>query len=267
MEKDVRPEETRDDALQAPVTTQTPQDASASAEGKEPASVSEAAVAREEVSGDRKTTDDRESKGVSRRDLFAGIGCAAVMLGLGAGVKYFGDGSLLRPPGGQDEERLLSLCVRCQRCYEACPQKAIVPAALDGGFLNLRTPTVDFHAGWCDFCEEHNDGRPLCAQACPTEALHVDEDAKREDVVIGEAYLVTDWCLAYRMTRCRECYDACELDAITLDDAVRPHLDLDKCNGCGACEYVCPSLTAGTPVAGATHRAIIIVPVGEGGEA
>lgn len=204
--------------------------------------------------------------GVTRREAVAGLACMAGCVGLGAGARLLGGGSLLRPPGGQDEDRLLALCVRCQRCYEACPQKAIAPAALEGGLLSLRTPTVDFHAGFCDFCTQANGGHPRCVEACPTSALRIEEGRGREDVVIGEPLLVTDWCLAYRMTRCHECFDACELDAITLDDAKRPHLVIDKCNGCGACEHACPSMTAGTPVAGATHRAIIVVARGQGGE-
>lgn len=212
-------------------------------------------------------TGEKEArKGVTRRQAIAGLACVAGAVGLGAGTKYLGGGNLLRPPGGQDEERLLSLCVRCQKCYEACPHRAIIPAGVEGGLLNLRTPTVDFHAGWCDFCTQDNAGRPRCVEVCPTTALRVEPQAERKDVIIGEPLLTKDWCLAYRMTRCRECYDACELDAITLDDAMRPHIDLDKCNGCGACEHACTSMTAGTPVKGATHRAIIVVPVGQGGE-
>ena len=40
----------------------------------------------------------------------------------------------------------------------------------------------------------------------------------------------------------------------------------EKCNGCGACEYVCPSMRAGSMVSGTAHRAIIIVNVDEAGE-
>lgn len=70
----------------------------------------------------------------------------------------------------------------------------------------------------------------------------------------------------YRLTRRLDCYNACPLNAIELDEADRPHVVWDKCNGCGECEHACRSLTAGTPVPGATHRAIIIVPQGQGGE-
>ena len=195
-----------------------------------------------------------------------GVGGAAVALGLGAATKAFGGEEVLRPPGGQDEGRLLALCLRCQKCTEACPRHAIVPIGTEAGFIGMRTPTMDYHAGDCDYCDEENGGTPLCVVSCPTEALHLSDLATRENTVIGEPLLIKNWCLAYRLTHCRDCYDACDLDAIVLDDAKRPHINWDKCNGCGECEHVCRSMTAGTPVPGATHRAIIIVPIGQGGE-
>lgn len=204
--------------------------------------------------------------GVSRRDLCVGLGYVAVTLGLGAGVKFAGAETIMHPPGGQDEDLLMARCIHCQRCVEACHKNAIVPAGMENGFLNMRTPTMDFHAGWCDFCEDANGGFPLCVEVCPTKALDLERGAKHEDVVIGRPLLMKDWCLAYRLTHCRDCYDACDFDAIELDDNKRPHLVLDKCNGCGACEYVCRSMTAGTPVAGATHRAIIVVPADQAKE-
>lgn len=44
--------------------------------------------------------------------------------GLGA-LRYVGSEPLVRPPGGQDEENLVSRCVHCYRCIEACPEKVI----------------------------------------------------------------------------------------------------------------------------------------------
>lgn len=204
--------------------------------------------------------------GIARRDLILGAGGVAVALGLGAVTKVFGGDAILRPPGGQDEDRLLSLCIRCQKCTEACPRRAIIPVGMESGFLSMRTPTMDYHVGDCDFCAKENDEVPLCVAACPTGALNLTELATRGNTVIGEPLLIKDWCLAYRLTHCRDCYDACQLEAIKLDDAKRPHILWDTCNGCGECEHACRSMTAGTPVPGATHRAITIVPVGQGGE-
>ena len=203
---------------------------------------------------------------ISRRELLWSAGGVAAVLGIGAVTKALGGETVLRPPGGQDEERLLALCLRCQKCTEACPRHAIIPIGIESGFVSMRTPTMDYHVGDCDYCDKENGGVPLCVEACPTQALHLGDGATRQNTVIGEPLLIKNWCLAYRLTHCRDCYDACQLDAIRLDEANRPHIEWDKCNGCGECEHACRSMTAGTPVPGATHRAIIVVPLGQGGE-
>ena len=51
---------------------------------------------------------------ISRRSLIAGGVAAAALLGLGGAGRYAWatERQLLRPPGGQDEDRLLSACIR-----------------------------------------------------------------------------------------------------------------------------------------------------------
>ena len=159
---------------------------------------------------------ERTYAGMTRRTLCLGAGGAAVMLGLG-GLKYAGSQSLVRPPGGQDEERLISACIRCEKCYEICPRDVIAPAHLEDGVLNMRTPTFDFSANWCDWCADEHDGTPLCVSACPTEALKLPADATAENTIIGKAVIREDWCLAYKLTGCRFCYDACPYEAMELD--------------------------------------------------
>jgi ferredoxin-type protein NapG len=197
---------------------------------------------------------------MDRRTFCLGAGGAAVLLGLGT-IKLADAKSVVRPPGGQDEDHLLSLCIRCQKCLTICPLDIIVPTHIEDGVLNMRTPSLDFSDDYCDWCTKANGGVPLCAQVCPVGALRLPENAMRESLVMGVAELNTDWCLAWRMAGCRYCYNACEFDAIELDSAGRPHLNLDKCVGCGACESVCVSLQNGSISAGATERAIVVRPL------
>ena len=199
---------------------------------------------------------------ITRRNLCLGVGGTAVLVALG-GVKLAGSEKLVRPPGGQDENRLLSACIRCEKCFEVCPHSVIAPAHLEDGFVSMRTPVMDFDDAWCDWCAEANDGNPLCVECCPTEALLLPEGATEEGTILGKAVIIEDWCLAYRLTGCRFCYEACPFEAIELDENAFPHIVPDKCNGCGACESVCVSQRDASISSGATSRAVIVVPATE----
>lgn len=226
----------------------------------EKAATAENAKTRASETAEKDQQGGKTYAGMSRRTLCLGIGGAAVMLGLG-GLKYVGSTPIVRPPGGQDEDRLLSACIRCEKCLEICPHDIIKPAHIEDGILGMRTPTLDFHESWCDWCAEANGGVPLCVEVCPTEALKLPEGATVENTVIGKAVINQDWCLAYKLIGCRFCYDACEYEAMGLDENNRPYVIADKCNGCGACEAVCVSLENGSISSGATHRAIIVEPL------
>ena len=80
---------------------------------------------------------------VSRRTFALGAVGACAVIGLG-GVKYLPSATLLRPPGGQDEEQLVRGCLHCEKCREVCPKHAIAPAHIEDGILNARTPRMDF---------------------------------------------------------------------------------------------------------------------------
>lgn len=204
-----------------------------------------------------------EPMSVSRRTLLIGAGSTAALLGMGA-LRYLGHNPLCRPPGGQDEAHLVSACIRCERCVEACPKGVIVPAHIEDGLLGMRSPMLDFSSSFCDFCDERNGGDPLCARVCPTRALELPEGATAESVIIGVAVINQKECLAFRDTGCRSCYDACPYEAIELEtEGANPHIAVirDNCNGCGACEAACISLKAGSIASGATERAIVVRPV------
>lgn len=206
---------------------------------------------------------EKEPMSVSRRTLFIGVGSTAALLGLGA-LRYAGHSPLVRPPGGQDESRLVSACIRCEKCYEACPRKVIVPAHIEDGLLGMRSPALNFDANYCDYCADENGGEPLCVKVCPTEALRLPVDATAETTLLGLAVIDESQCLAYRDTGCRYCYDACPYEAVELvGEGSNPRVIVlaDACNGCGACESVCVSLKAGSIVSGVQERAIVVKPL------
>lgn len=205
----------------------------------------------------------REPMGVSRRTLLIGAGTTAALLGLGA-LRYVGHNPLCRPPGGQDEAHLVSACIRCEKCYEACPRAVIVPAHIEDGLLGMRSPALNFSENYCDYCAEENGGEPLCVKVCPTEALQLPAGATAKSVLLGLAKIDESQCLAYRDTGCQYCYDACPYEAIALSTDGKnplPSVIADKCNGCGACESACVSLKAGSIASGVTARAIVVKPL------
>ena len=187
---------------------------------------------------------------VTRRD-FIGVAATAVVLGgLGAAgvVTTPADAAHapLRPPGGQDEARMLARCVRCDRCRSACPTDCIVLAAPEDGLARMRTPLVSYKDGGCTFCDR-------CIDACPTGAL-APFDPRAEK--IGLAQVNADACVAFRSPgSCKLCQDACEFDAIVISGG-RPKVVRDRCNGCGLCEVACWG--RGRDDAGVTVRGIAV---------
>lgn len=203
---------------------------------------------------------NREEKTIgtmSRRTFALGVCGVAALLGLG-GFKYLGHSPILRPPGGQDDDRVISACIRCEKCYEICPRDVIVPTHIEEGVLSMRTPTFDFSADYCDWCGDENNGDPLCVKVCPTLALELPEGATPENTILGRAALDKNTCLAYRDLGCRYCYDACPYDAMEISSTGRPSVITEKCNGCGACESVCVSLRNASISSGAAERAIVV---------
>ena len=198
----------------------------------------------------------------SRRSFLLGAAGTVALVALG-GAKYIPTGPVVRPPGAQDDALFYAGCIHCQKCIEMCPKHAITISHLEDGILQMRAPKMDFKAGWCDFCEEV-EGGPVCYAVCPTDAIQRIEEPT---VDIGIAVLKKEWCLAYRGTGCHSCVDACEYDALELDEAGIPVVDEDACNGCGACEFDCISLMAGS-LSGTwdesemTDRAITVKPLG-----
>jgi ferredoxin-type protein NapG len=194
---------------------------------------------------------------ISRRTFVTGVGGTVLLFALG-GVRFAGATPLVRPPGGQDYDRLIAGCIRCEKCIEVCPHHVIKLANIEDGIIGMRTPILTFRDDCCNWCAQENNGVPLCAEVCPTEALVLPPDATAENTLLGLAELNTSTCLAYRDTGCRFCYDACPYQAMELNEHKRPLVINNKCNGCGACEAVCVSLENGSIVGGINERAIVV---------
>lgn len=205
-------------------------------------------------------SEEKKKRGpaVTRRTFAFGAVGALALFGLG-GVKFLGTTKVCRPPGAQDEDRFISACIHCEKCREICPKNAIAPTNIEQGFLVARTPRMNYRQGWCNFCEDVLGG-PRCIAVCPTLALKTDDVSK---VVIGKAVLNRDWCLAAKGMGCHECVDACNYDALEIGYDNVPVVKVDACNGCGACEYKCISLSSGSISTGATDRAIVVRPTEE----
>ncbi len=179
------------------------------------------------------------------------IGSAGLMIGLGGAIRVLGRNErVIRPPGAVAEDDFLAACIKCQRCAETCPTSVITQGILAENLIGFGTPRLSFGQGYCTFCMK-------CAEACPTGAL-----ARQpiQPVVVGLAEISTTHCIAWNWGGCTKCYQACPQHAVALDSGERPVVDVTRCNGCGQCEFECPSssLRSGTEAGG---KGIRVVPL------
>lgn len=187
-------------------------------------------------------TTEKRAPGLTRRSLIGGAAGIAALFALGGGAKAFAsDGDFLRPPGAQDYEHFLGSCIRCDCCRSVCDREAISVCTVSDGILNVRLPRMNYKFGYCDMC----GGEYRCINVCPVGALRP-FDADKDK--IGVAVVDKEECLTYILSgKCdARCINACEWEALSLDDAGRLQIDQSKCNGCGACQYICPSNAYGT---------------------
>jgi ferredoxin-type protein NapG len=146
-----------------------------------------------------------------------------------------GETTWFRPPGAApDEESFLSTCERCHKCSEACPYEVIEHLGPVGG-LAEGTPVVDPGAKPCRWCPTMD-----CIRSCPSGALALDPSDTAAP--IGKAVLDLSACLNEHGTLCDACAVHCppQLKAITMIGR-KPHLDAQRCTGCGLCAYFCES--------------------------
>jgi ferredoxin-type protein NapG len=189
---------------------------------------------------------------ISRRRFLQAGAAAPLVLALSSGLlvvpftrRAAARDFILRPPGAVAENRFIGACVKCGKCAQACPYKAVRIAGAELGF-SIGTPYIIAREEPCQLCPDLP-----CAKACPTGALDKGLD-DIERVRMGTAVIVDrENCLSIRGLRCEVCYRNCPLidKAITIEvrhnertgahTIMEPVVHREKCVGCGICEKSC----------------------------
>ncbi len=146
----------------------------------------------------------------------------------------------LRPPGAVAEEWFTSLCLRCGNCARACAAEIIQPDIGRYGIGGLLAPLITFDNDYCwESCNR-------CTLVCPSGAISPVTLSQKVHATIGVPRVDMDICLLGRDRECAICRNRCPYGAIRLvfdeqEYTLTPHVDLQRCNGCGACQVACPT--------------------------
>ncbi|MDO5581718.1 MAG: 4Fe-4S binding protein, partial [Planctomycetia bacterium] len=145
------------------------------------------------------------------------------------------------PPGAVSLRHFDRCCTACQLCVSVCPNHVLQPSSQ---LKKLMKPEVSFKHGWCrPECTE-------CSQVCPTGAIHFLSTADKSSQQIGHSVWTKERCIVLTDdVQCDNCARHCPTEAIqmVLLDPKNPKskkipvVDVEKCIGCGACEFLCPA--------------------------
>lgn len=145
------------------------------------------------------------------------------------------------PPGAQSIRHFIRHCTGCQLCVTACPNNVLRPSASLGTFMQ---PHASYERGYC---------RPectKCSEVCPTGAIHRITTAEKSAIQTGHAVWIRKNCVVITdKVHCGNCARHCPSGAIQMvaiepvnsDSLLIPVINTERCIGCGACEYLCPS--------------------------
>lgn len=145
------------------------------------------------------------------------------------------------PPGAQSIRHFSRHCTGCQLCVTACPNNVLRPSASLDTFMQ---PQMSYERGYC---------RPectKCSEICPAGAIHSIDRADKSATQIGHAVWIKKNCVVITdKVHCGNCARHCPAGAIQMvdtepgnnDSLQIPVINTERCIGCGACEYLCPS--------------------------
>ena len=145
------------------------------------------------------------------------------------------------PFGAESVKSFYNHCTACQLCVSQCPNNILRPST---SLEHLMQPEISYEKGWCRVeCTK-------CSEVCPAGAILPVTKEEKTAIHIGTATVDRDLCVVNRDgVSCGNCARHCPAGAIMLvkkdpsdKNSLRiPAVNEDKCIGCGACEYICPS--------------------------
>ncbi|UII54268.1 4Fe-4S dicluster domain-containing protein [Cytobacillus spongiae] len=167
---------------------------------------------------------------VTRRKFFAlHVDASVSFLGNFLAQQIDTDPSIFRPPGARDEIEFLTMCDRCGKCEQVCPEKSIKLFTASDGAKLWNTPYLNPNESPCTFCSK-------CLEVCSTDALTHAQFSSHPRV--GLAVVNKRFCLTEKDVMCDYCARACPQNAIAIRNE-KPVIDTNECNGCGLCVSSC----------------------------